>query len=134
MSVDFADHIHLAGVDLPGDRIGPGASLALAARWEATGPITGTYRAVAELVGPAGAVARDAHVPGGRPTNTWAPGESLAADGFNLAVPPDVPPGTYALVLALESETDGSRLPLVSGVPGFEAHSGGVKVMDIEIG
>jgi hypothetical protein len=135
LGVDYDDHIHLVGLDVPSDRLSPGQSLSLFARWEATGPITGTYRTVAELVGPAGVVARDAHVPGGRPTNTWGPGENIMGDPFVLVAPADLAPGTYTLIVGVEKDDESAaRLPVVAPGGAASAVDGGVAVMTIEIG
>jgi len=44
-----------------------------------------------------------------RPTPTWRPGEVIS-DRYGVWLPPDLPPGRYALVLGFY-DPDGRRLP-----------------------
>ncbi len=134
LGVDFEDHLHLAGVDLPTNRLRPADSLSLVARWEATGTISGTYRTVAELIGANGTVSRDAHAPPPRPTNTWAPGEQFLGDSFLLPLPADLAPGTYSLVIGVErDDPSGARLGIAGVGGGVGVQDDRVVVMAIEV-
>jgi eukaryotic-like serine/threonine-protein kinase len=106
LGVDFADHVHLSGISLGRRRLAAGEVLSLAARWEATGDVVGSYRTVAALVGPGGVIAREAHVPLGLSTTVWNAGNIVENDGFNLLVPPGTPAGEYQLVLGLETDDE----------------------------
>jgi len=123
LGVDFADNIHLRGVDIGSSVLTPGETLAFRAVWEAIAVEgesedrpRGDYVARAELVGPTGdVVARDEHVPvgGSRPTTGWAPGEVVADDAFRLVVDPGARAGEYVLWLELAArEAPGERLPV----------------------
>ena len=51
---------------------------------------------------------------GQRPTTGWLPGETIA-DAHTLALPPDLPAGSYQLIAGLYDPLTGGRLPLMDG-------------------
>jgi hypothetical protein len=55
--------------------------------------------------------------PGGAsvpPTSKWAPGEQIGVP-LPIALPPELPPGTYTLTLGLYDPVSFARLPLTAG-------------------
>jgi hypothetical protein len=133
MGVDFDDHVHLSGIQLPRAALAPGDTLRIVAQWEATGDVEGDYRTVAELMGPDGPVTLDAHVPLGRNTNTWAGGETIFGDGFDLTVNPTTPPGEYQLVIGLQSNDDAAEPLGVVSAPGVRIRNAGPVAMTINV-
>ncbi len=115
--------------DAQGDRIalvdvawGPAANTAgggvrVAAVWTALQPVQVEYVPFLHLLDASGQLRaqRDLRPVGGyRPTTTWAPGEPIE-DHMGLALPDDLPPGEYELVLGLYAATSGQRLLTADG-------------------
>jgi len=65
------------------------------------------------------------------PTSQWQPGE-LARDRHTLAVPEDLAPGTYTLIVGLYRAADGERLTTPSGLLGLP-QTDHVLVSEIEV-
>ena len=115
--------------DARGDRIalvdvawGPavnttGDGVRVAAVWTALQPVQADYVPFLHLLDANGQLQaqRDLRPVGGyRPTTTWAPGEPIE-DHMGLALPNDLPPGEYELILGLYAATNGQRLLTVAG-------------------
>lgn len=137
MGVDFEDNLFLDSVDLARKLIVPGETLLFTPRWEAVGPISGEYAARVVLRGADGVViSQDENAPlgaDGRPTNSWAAGESLAGQPFELPVPPGTAPGAYALWLDVYRVGNPSeRLP-VRGAGMAEVEANQVMISPIEL-
>jgi hypothetical protein len=107
--------------------------LRLQLTWQATDWVEGDYTAFVHLVGPDGqmiAQADRAPIDGFVPTGRWRAGFA-AADAFELAIPADAAPGTYALKLGLYDPATGQRLAVTQGdAPAGDA----VAVAEIEVG
>ncbi len=85
--------------------------------WQASAPITQTYKVSVQLLDERGQVVaqHDSEPAGGsRPTTGWAPGE-VVTDNHGVAVPVGVPPGVYKLAAVVYNGETGARL----------AHAGG---------
>ncbi len=108
----FGEAIELAGFALAR----PSADeLALTLYWRATAAPPQNYFSFVHLVNEKGEiVAQKGFVPAGglRPTKGWRAGE-IIADPYTLLLPPDLPPGAYALRVGLYRPDDGTR-PLVT--------------------
>lgn len=87
-------------------------------RWSADDYLDTDYTVFVHLVAPDGdqALAQgDAPPLEGRwPTSLWLPGMSLD-DPHTIPLPPDLPPGTYHLLVGLYDPATGQRLPLPDG-------------------
>lgn len=57
---------------------------------------------------------------GAYPTSRWRPGE-VVVDTFDIALPPDLPPGEYAIEVGLYIPETGQRLGVVNGELGRDA-------------
>ncbi len=111
----FGDAISLEGYAW---QLGPEA-LQVTLRWSADAVPGGDYTVFAHLVEPEDGdrlVAQgDAPPLGGRwPTSLWLPG-TLLDDSHTLVLPPDLPAGTYHLLVGLYDPVTGERLPLPDG-------------------
>jgi hypothetical protein len=111
----FGKAIQLDGYRTEFDR----DSVALSLRWFASAPLDVDYAVFVHLVEP-GRPDRvlaqgDALPVGGRwPTSLWLPGVAVD-DAHTVPLPPDLPPGTYALLVGLYDPATGKRLLLPDG-------------------
>jgi 4-amino-4-deoxy-L-arabinose transferase-like glycosyltransferase len=113
----FQGGLALAGYDLSETALTPGAALDVTLIWDAAGPLPVDYTVFVHLVDEAGQIAAQGDAPprGGRyPTTTWGAGERFP-DPHTLALPADLPPGAYALLVGLYDPLSGARLPLEAG-------------------
>jgi hypothetical protein len=81
----------------------PGATLPLALYWRANRPLPADYTVFVHLLDATGGKAAQRDLPpleGRRPTSGWRPGE-LLRDDQDLPLPPNLPPGTYRLVVGM---------------------------------
>ncbi len=109
--------ISLAGYATTPAQPRPGSQLTVNLFWQTGQPITDDYQVFVHLVNAAGQlVAQNDAVPrlGAYPTPWWLPGV-IIEDGHPLALPPNLPPGAYQLVVGLYRTADGARLPLAQG-------------------
>lgn len=113
---NFDDQITLIGYDLAAGPAKPGATLALTLVWRSqTSGMRQSYAVFAHLVAADGRiVAQSDKEPGlrsKRPTTSWVQGEVIE-DPIPLALPHDLAPGDYRLLVGLYQPPDGARLPL----------------------
>ena len=111
----FADPIALAGYDMSTADCRPGESIELALYWRASSGIRRDYLVFTHLLAPDGTLASGSdHIAGADnyPTSLWAPG-ALVRNTFTLPVPPDAPPGRYAIEVGLYDAA--GRLKLDTG-------------------
>lgn len=120
---EFGDSLRLRGYSIEPFATGirPGGTLPITLFWQPTASLAGTNYQVfvhlTQLDNPKPLAQVDgAPLEGGLPTSLWTlPGAELHDDRA-LALPPDLPPGRYALWLGVYRAEDGQRLP-VTGTP-----------------
>jgi len=121
---DVGDAIRLLGCNLPGMATAPegsitvvaGGTLHLALYWQMLRPVETSYTVFTHLLDEAGQLrGQKDNVPvqGTYPTTEWVEGE-VVEDSYQIAVAPDVPPGSYQIEVGLYDAATGQRLPLTS--------------------
>lgn len=135
MRADVGGTIALLGYDLfPEDAVvEAGDTVALSLYWQAQDKIHEDYTVFVHLLDEADKrwMQRDNWPAyGTRPTSGWAVGE-VVRDGHSFELPPDIPPGTYRIVIGLYVRSTMERLPVVdsSGQPSAD----GVIALDTTI-
>jgi uncharacterized membrane protein len=124
LDVSLGDEIRLLGYDLASPACSvsvegdPNCSLDLVLYWQAQRAMGANYSVFVHVVGPDGRIwgQRDS-VPdaGAYPTWRWAAGE-VVADPLRVALPPDIPAGTFNVAVGMYRPDTGQRLPvLVAG-------------------
>jgi hypothetical protein len=113
---NFDDQITLLGYDLAAAPAQLGDTLPLTLVWRSqTSRMRQSYAVFVHLVAADGRiVAQSDKEPGlrsKRPTTSWVQGEVIA-DPIALALPRDIAPGDYRLLVGLYEPPDGARLPL----------------------
>lgn len=97
--------------------------------WRAGSPIMRDYTVFLHLTGPDGQLAAQRDRPplnGFYPTSRWQPGLPVR-DRVELALPPELAPGTYRLVAGLYDAATAERLPVqVAGAPAGDSVEIGV--------
>lgn len=115
VSQPFGDHISLQGYTLAGRQLAPGDILQIALFWQTDASLDQRYKVFLHLLAENGQlVAQRDSEPGGalKPTTIWQPGETIN-DNHGLLIPPDLPPGSYTLILGLYDLADpNARLPI----------------------
>lgn len=100
-TANFNNVISLLGYNLSASEIQAGNPLTVTLYWKAAGKMEKPYTVFVQLLGdaPPPQAQKDSQpLNGGRPTQTWVVGEYLT-DPYTLAVKPDVPPGTYHVLI-----------------------------------
>ena len=106
VDVAWAEQIRLVGWSLTPDE----GQLPITLAWQALTPIEIDYTVFIHLLGTeASPIAQADRPPGGYPTSDWQPGE-IVVDTFVVDLPPDLPPGTYALHTGMYDLTTLERL------------------------
>jgi hypothetical protein len=103
----FGDAIRLAGYDVAPDALKPGGVAEITLHWQPITRLDADYTTFVHLVNANGdKVAQSDHRPGGvyYPTSLWKPGEMLI-DKHTLALPVDLGPGPYTLIVGLYDNT-----------------------------
>jgi hypothetical protein len=101
--------------------------------WQTGSPLSTQYKIFVQLLdGANSVVAQSDTVPaaGQRPTTGWLPGE-IIVDAHALALPPDLPTGSYRLIAGLYDSITGERLPILSGDSG--GFSGAIRVTEVAL-
>jgi hypothetical protein len=114
VNVRLAEDLSLLGYDASKLRVQPGQTAEATLYWQATSRLLRSYKTFAHLIdanGKVWALHDSIPVDWSYPTNTWQPGE-VVADRLWLTLPPDIPPGTYALFVGMYDPETGQRLPL----------------------
>ncbi|MCB9434012.1 MAG: glycosyltransferase family 39 protein [Ardenticatenaceae bacterium] len=110
--LDFGGVLALRGVTVGQTAVSSGGSVDVALVWQVARRETAVYTAFVHLVdGSDNIVAQVDQWPGGLPSDTRAEGEVII-DRYTLALPPDLPTGSYRLVVGLYTASDGVRLPI----------------------
>jgi hypothetical protein len=118
--IQFGDHILLTGYDQNTVEVEPGENLTFRFYWQPRGTPDDNYSLFIHLV-PIRAYEIVAQADGApavpeRPTLTWnEPSETLISLLFNLAIPPDLSPGKYRIMVGLYNYITLERLPLKDG-------------------
>lgn len=108
----FREDIQLQGVDVMTPQPAPGEQVKLTLYWQVLQKPPVLYNAFVHLIGPDGEiVAQIDRWPGGLPADLWAAGQVIV-DEYVIDLPPDAPPGDYAVAVGLYSAVDGHRLPI----------------------
>ena len=115
--VDFAftQPLRLVGYNVNTVHPTAGERLIFGLYLQADSAIPGDYQVSVQLIGPDGSlVAQDDHIAGADsyPTSLWRPG-SLILNRFEIALPTDIAPGEYRIVVSLYSAA--GRLTLSDG-------------------
>ncbi len=103
----------LVGADLSAPQLPAGETLTVALVWQVQTRADTSYKTFIHLLDGQGQLRAqvDAFPLGGmRPTDGWRPGEVLR-DEYRLALPADLPAGTYPLGAGLYRPDDGARAP-----------------------
>lgn len=113
--------ITLAGYALSAESLRPGDVIGVTLFWSADAPLEVRYKVTVQLLAPDGLLIgqHDAEPGNNRvPTTTWTPGETVI-DTHGLVAPPDLPPGTYTIIVGLyDPDAPLDRLPVtVEGQP-----------------
>lgn len=112
----FGDLIELAGYDLDMTD----EAVTLAADWRALGHPTANYTLFVHVVDESGEIVAQIDVQplgGAYPTLAWDGGEVIP-DTYTIALPPDLPPGEYAIYVGWYTLPDGIRLRATVGGAG----------------
>ncbi|WP_162909257.1 glycosyltransferase family 39 protein [Aggregatilinea lenta] len=113
----FGDRVALDGYALSDDAAQPGDVVGVSLFWRADAPLDVRYKVTVQLLAPDGSLV-DQHdaEPGNnqRPTVTWEPGETVI-DPHGLAVPPDAPPGDYAIIVGVYDAANPKQRLSVTG-------------------
>lgn len=121
---DFGGKIRLVGYRLDKTEAAPGERVSVTLYQRSLAPMETDYNVLVRLVAPDGReLWRDEGWPWGAPTTNW-PVRSHRPDGHEIVIPPDAPPGLYALVLSFYDPATFAALPVTaveSGEPLGEA-------------
>jgi hypothetical protein len=104
--------VKVAGYDLDGE-LRPGGRVRVAVHWIATEGLGDDLSAFVHLVDGSGKPLAQHDGPpcgGACPTSGWEPGDVLV-DAHEMSLPPELAPGTYAIVVGLYDPRTGIRLP-----------------------
>lgn len=115
-ATNFGDKIALLAADLPPEPLTPGGQWPLTLHWLALSAMTDDYTVFVQVVNEAGVVAQVDSWPlqGTYPTSAWTAGETIT-DPYVLALPADLPPGPYQLLVGFYRLADLQRLPVLDG-------------------
>ncbi len=111
---DFGGQIVLIGTDLSAETAVPGDPVTVTLYWQAQTAMAINFQSFVHLLRPDGALAAQSdHLnPGDFPTRRW-PLDKYVRDVHVLHLPPDLPPGEYALTAGLWVQAEGWRLPVL---------------------
>ncbi len=114
----FGEHITLDGYTLSTPQLQPGDILQLDLFWRTAAPLSERYKVFVHVLASHAngqIVAQTDREPGGglNPTTNWQANETIA-DRYGVALPADLPAGSYAIEIGLYG-LDGTRLPVSTG-------------------
>jgi mannosyltransferase len=116
LDVTVGRRAHLVGYALDASQARAGGRVDLTLYWQADGPMARPFKVFTHLLDADGKLwTQDDAPPGGGccPANTWAKGEVIV-DHHPIALPADLPPGTYWLAAGMYDEDTDTRLPAFS--------------------
>ncbi len=134
VAVTFGDGFRLLGHDAP-TAAQPGQTITLNLAWQAVAPDGQDYTVFVHLLNGAGELVAQSDGPpqgGAYPTSIWA-AEEQVADARALALPGDLPPGEYVLLVGLYDPASGARLPAIAA-GGNRAPNDAVELARIVVG
>jgi hypothetical protein len=118
LEVDLAGGVSMRGYALStAQGLTPGETLTLTLQWEAREKVSADYQVFVHMMGDdLQPVAQGDGPPlmGDYPTRLWSPGEVIT-DPHLLALPPDIPSGSYRLVVGMYSLETLTRLARLDG-------------------
>jgi hypothetical protein len=109
--------VRLRGWHLGDGPFAPGDILPITLFWDAPTPTAEPYKVTVQLLGVGGTpVAQHDSEPGAgfAPTTLWQPGAPVI-DRHGVALPADLPPDDYELIVAVYHALSGARLPVAAG-------------------
>lgn len=111
---NFGEQIALIGYDVP-EAVRPGEEIDVTFYWKPWQPLDINYQVFVHLLGENGlpVAQSDKLNPGDFPTQRW-PLDKYVRDEHTLAIPADLPPGTYRLSVGLWVAAEGWRLPVLN--------------------
>jgi len=111
----FGDHISLHNVVVdPDDTVGAGDLVGATIEWVTDEPLDVSYKVFFHIYGAEGIpLAQHDGVPGAdlKPTHSWQPDQPIF-DRHAAQLPPDLPPGTYAMAVGMYHPDTLERLPV----------------------
>lgn len=109
VDIRFGESIGLVGYDLQAEL----SELHLTLYWQALAPMTRQYKIFAHLLGAGGPadIKTQADLFPRLPTTTWSSGEYLS-DDLRLQLPPELPHGSYTMLVGMYDPSTGRRLPV----------------------
>ena len=110
----LGQQVELLGYDLVDEQAAPGGQIELTLYWRARGATDLAYKVFSHLGQPGFVpLAQDDREPGDGccPTDTWVEGE-IVVDRHVIALPADLTPDTYALMVGMYNDANGQRLPV----------------------
>lgn len=118
VNTKFGDFITLVGYALNGSTAAPGDVLQILLDWQTNAVLGVRYKVFVQLLNSNGVLAaqRDSEPGGGSaPTTSWQPGDPVI-DRHGVALPEDLNPGPYSLIVGLYNIDDpNQRLPVGEG-------------------
>ncbi|MBN1889252.1 MAG: glycosyltransferase family 39 protein [Thermoflexales bacterium] len=134
VSATLGSQIKLVGYRLDSSRLSPGQSIQLELVWQSLVPADEGYTVFVHLLDASGALRGQKDNPpvnGTYPTTLWQPGE-FVLDRYEIALPPDLPPGEYTLQTGMYLPGSGQRLAVSGGSDGVT--SDGVVLGKLSLG
>ena len=110
----LGEHILLRGLNLPRTRWRPGERVEVTLYWEAVAPVEENYTVFVQVLNADGVLVaqHDAEPANGTsPTSTWEVA-TLVPDTHQVALPDDLPAGTYTLITGMYAYPSLRRLPI----------------------
>ena len=111
----FGDHITLETYALSDTTLHPNDALQVQLQWTTDAPLDTHYKVFVQLLNPDGTLAaqRDSEPGGGQAITTlWQP-DTLVVDNHALALPANLAPGDYTLIIGLyDANNPAARLPV----------------------
>jgi hypothetical protein len=132
LNANLGNQVQLVGYDLP-NQGQPGTSVRLTLFWQALAQPENDYTVFVHVVDPEGNIRAQADsqpVTGYYPTGQWTAGE-FVRDQHDLALPEDLPPGEYQLLVGMYQAGTGDRLPLLDrdgAISGDTVEAGSIQV------
>ena len=136
INIDFNRQVTLTGyyVNMPA---APGARLNLTLFWRVQAPIEVDFTVFVQLIDAENNILAQGDAKpqqGFYPTPYWQPGEQII-DNYTLPLAPDLPPGTYEIVLGFYEAENGTRLQILDEAGQFagdHARLTGIEVQSLQ--